>query len=103
MIPWSVIVSVEDVSETIKAAGPVVLRGRTLPPKAIAVVDALAPALLAGLIIVELAGYQWRQVDWTVIPGLACAGALQFVKAPVLISILSAVIITSAVRGIPGA
>lgn len=102
MIPWPVIVSIAVVSAAIKAAGPVVLRGRRLPARAVAVVDALAPALLAGLLIVELAGYRWRQGDWTVLPGLACAGVLGLAKAPALICILSAVAVTAAVRTIVG-
>ena len=37
----------------LKASGPVALGGRQLPPRALAVIALLAPAILAGLVVTE--------------------------------------------------
>ena len=40
----------------IKAAGPIVLGGRELPPRVVGVITLLAPALLTALVVVETVG-----------------------------------------------
>jgi hypothetical protein len=52
---------------------------------------ALAPALLTGLVIVELAGPQWSDFDWTALPGLAAGGVAYVKGVPDLLSIAIAV------------
>ena len=47
----------------LKASGPLVLGDRRLPPVARRVVALMAPVLLAGLIVVELAGPDWDRLD----------------------------------------
>ena len=44
------------VTAAIKAAGPIVLGGRELPPQFLGVVSLLAPALLAALVVTADAG-----------------------------------------------
>lgn len=95
---WVVVVAVAVISAAMKAAGPVLLLDRTFPLRTAAVIDALAPALLTGLIVVELLGPRWREVDWTVLPGLGLAGVLWFLKLPDVICIVVAVAATVAVR-----
>lgn len=48
---WVAIVAVALASAAIKAAGPVLVGGRELPPRANAVIALLAPALLAALVV----------------------------------------------------
>lgn len=48
---WTLIALVAAVTFAIKAAGPVTLGGRDLPPALVRVVDLLAPALLTALIV----------------------------------------------------
>jgi uncharacterized membrane protein len=98
MSPWGVILAVAVVSAAIKAAGPVVLQDRTFPPRTAAVIDALAPALLAGLIVVELLGRAWEGADATVVPGLVLGAALRFAKVPDAICVAAAVAATVLVR-----
>ena len=59
----------------IKAAGPVALGGRDLPPRVNGVVARLAPALLAALVVVETFGRGHElAVDESAIGLLAAAG-----------------------------
>jgi hypothetical protein len=57
---WLSIVAVTMANWLLKAAGPLVLGKRTLPRMARDVVSLMAPVLLAGLIVVELAGPEWE-------------------------------------------
>lgn len=98
MSPWGVILAVAVISAGIKAAGPMLLQDREFPPRVALVIDALAPALLAGLIVVELLGQRWREADWTVLPGLALGGLLRLLKVPDLLCVLAAVVGTALVR-----
>jgi branched-subunit amino acid transport protein len=50
---WTTIAVLAVATAAIKAAGPVALGGRPLPPHAAAVIAFLAPALLAALVITE--------------------------------------------------
>ena len=53
----------------LKASGPLVLGHRRLPRVARHVVALVAPVLLAGLIVIELAGPDWDGLDWRQIVG----------------------------------
>jgi hypothetical protein len=74
-----------------KAAGPVFIGDRQPSPGAREMIMALAPALLTGLVIVELAGPQWSDFDWTALPGLAAGGVAYVKGVPDLLSIAIAV------------
>ena len=47
----SLIAGLAVITAAIKAAGPIVLGGRELPPRFLAVISLLAPALLAALVV----------------------------------------------------
>jgi hypothetical protein len=81
-----------------KAAGPAILADREFPPRAQAAIEALSPALLAGLLVVELLGQRWALFDWTVLPGLFAAAMCWRLHAPHLVSIAVAVAVTVVVR-----
>jgi hypothetical protein len=81
-----------------KAVGPAVLADREFPPRAQAAIDAFTPALLAGLLVVELLGERWALFDWTVLPGLLAAAACWRLHAPQLVCIAVAVAVTVLVR-----
>ena len=53
---WLVVAAVGAFTMAFKAAGPVALGGRPLPPRIAAVVDLLAPALLAALVVTQTVG-----------------------------------------------
>jgi len=85
-----------------KSIGPMVLGDREFPPRLQAVTDAFGPALLAGLVVVELAHDHWRGFDWTVLPGLAAATIAWRFKLPDLACIAIGVVVTVLVRILVG-
>jgi hypothetical protein len=58
-----------------KAAGPALLSDRQPTEKVQAILISLSPALLAGLVVVQLAGPRWDDLDVALLPGLVAAGA----------------------------
>ncbi len=85
-----------------KSIGPIVLVDREFPPKLQAVTDAFGPALLAGLVTVELAHNHWRDFDWTALPGLAAATLGWRLRLPDLACIAVGVTVTVVVRLLVG-
>jgi branched-subunit amino acid transport protein len=53
---WLVVSIVGAGTIVCKAIGPVLLGGRTLPPQLAGIVDMLAPALLAALVVTQAGG-----------------------------------------------
>lgn len=96
---WLAVFIVGAINVVTKALGPVALGGRTLPAPARAVTALLAPALLAALIVVEVAGPHWADLDWTVPAGLvAVLLARLLLRAPDLVAILAGVAVTALLR-----
>ena len=60
---WLVIVVVGSVTMAFKAAGPVLLGNRELPSRVASVVDVLAPAMLAALVVTQTVGGDRELVD----------------------------------------
>lgn len=85
---WLSILAVCAANWLFKAAGPLVLGDRRLPFVARRVVALMAPVLLAGLIVVELAGPDWHGLDGPQVLGVAVAGLAWSVRAPMLIAVL---------------
>jgi hypothetical protein len=81
-----------------KAAGPVFVADREPSPAVREMIMGLAPALLAGLVVVELAGPRWSDFDWTALPGLAAGGVAYLRGVPDLLSIAIAVGATALLR-----
>jgi uncharacterized membrane protein len=52
-VTWSAVAVVGVATIAIKAAGPVLLAGRELPPRLLGVIELLAPALLAALVLTQ--------------------------------------------------
>ena len=98
MSVWLAIVVVAVVNITLKAAGPAVLGKRRLPERAVRAVDALAAALLAGLLVTTLLGARWRDADASVLPGLLAAVGLALARVPALVCVAAAVVVTIGVR-----
>ncbi len=82
----------------LKAAGPLVMDRRTLPPAARAVIDTLPSALLAGMFVGSVAGPQWSLLDPTLLGGLVAAVIAWTARAGPLVSMLACVIITALLR-----
>ncbi len=99
---WITIVAVALASAAIKAAGPVLVGGRELPPRAVAVIALLAPALLAALIVTETFGEDVDLVLDERAVGVAVAAAALALRAPMLLAIALAAVTTALVRAFVG-
>jgi branched-subunit amino acid transport protein len=95
---WLTIVLVALVSIGFKAAGPVLLGDRKVPPRLAGVLALLAPALLAGLVLTGVAGPAWSTADWTLCAGLAAIVVTYLLRVPMLAAILCGVAVTAALR-----
>ncbi|MBH5333651.1 AzlD domain-containing protein [Streptomyces pactum] len=102
MTPWPALAAVAVLSFAIKAAGPVALGGRELPPRARAVIGLMAPALLAGFVVVDVAGPRWSAVDPAVLAGLAAVPVLRLCRLPLPAVLVAAAAVTALVRGLGG-
>jgi hypothetical protein len=85
-----------------KATGPVVLADREPTPTVTELITALSPALLAGLVTVELLGPRWQHTDETAVPGLVAAAVAHRLHAPELACVAIAVLVTAGLRWTPG-
>lgn len=98
MTLWIAIGTVALLNFTFKAVGPAVLGGRELPVRARSVIALVAPALLAGFIVTDLAGPGWSAVDLTLLAGLAAVVVLRRYRAPMPLALLGAVTVTALLR-----
>ena len=95
---WLSILAVTLANWLLKAAGPLVLGDRALPAVARRVVGLVAPVLLAGLIVVDLAGPDWDHVDPSQVAGVAVAGAAWAARAPMLVAVLLGALAAAGLR-----
>jgi uncharacterized membrane protein len=95
---WIVIVIVTLANVAIKAAGPLLVGGRELPPRAVAVIALLAPALLAALVVTQTFGEDGHLVLDERAIGVAVAGLALALRAPVLVAVALAAISTALTR-----
>ena len=70
---WWVVLIAGATSMLLKAAGPVLVGGRALPPRLVSLVECLAPALFAALIVTQVVGGNanctWTNAPWAWRPG----------------------------------
>lgn len=95
---WTLIAGVAAITALIKAAGPVALGGRALPPWFAGVVSLMAPALLAALVVTQTfaRGDEWAVGANTV--GVAAAGVAFLRGASVITGVALAVAVTAGLR-----
>lgn len=97
---WLVVLVVGAVTVALKAAGPVLLGGRELPPPVLRVVVLLAPALLAALVAVGLVGGDRELLFDERMAGLGAAVLALLVRAPILVVVIAAAVATALARGL---
>ena len=95
---WLVVLIVGAGTVVCKAAGPVLLGGRTLPPQLAGIVDMLAPALLAALVVTQAVGGDRKLVLDERLVGIAAAIVAIRLRAPLLVIIVVAASVTALVR-----
>jgi branched-subunit amino acid transport protein len=82
----------------IKATGPLLLADRELPPRLLGVVELLAPALLAALVVTEAVGGSRRYVFDARLLGLAAAVVALRLRAPLLVTVVVAALVAAVAR-----
>jgi branched-subunit amino acid transport protein len=98
---WTVIAALAVCSFLVRAAGPLLLGERPLPPRLAGVVDLLAPALLSALIVTETMGGEQGVEVGESLAGVAAAGLLLLRRPQALLSaIFAAAAVTALLRAL---
>jgi predicted branched-subunit amino acid permease len=95
---WLVVAIVGAGTIALKAIGPVLLGGRSLPSRLAGVVEMLAPALLAALVVTQAVGADRRLVFDERLLGIAAAIVAIRLRAPLLAVVLAAAGVTALAR-----
>ena len=97
---WLTIVALALGTAALKLVGPLLLGGRSLPAQAIGVVELLASALLAALVVVETFGHgRSLTVDARAL-GVGFAAVALLLRAPVTVAVLGAAVVAALARAI---
>jgi hypothetical protein len=95
---WVVIAALAVATAALKLAGPLTLGGRPLPASALSIVELLASALLAALVVVETFGKGRSLVLDARVLGAAFAAVAVWRRAPMIVVVLGAAAVTAVAR-----
>ena len=95
---WLVIGVVGAVTIAFKASGPVLLGRRELPPRALTLVEVLAPAMLAALVVTQTVGAERAIVLDERIAGVAAAAVAIRLRAPLVVVMIVAAAVAATIR-----
>ena len=82
---WVVVAVVGAATILFKASGPVLLGNRELPPRVAAVVELLAPAMLAALVVTQTVGGDREVVVDERLAGVAVGALAIALRAPLVV------------------
>jgi hypothetical protein len=97
---WVTIGGLAVATAAIKAAGQLAHGGRNLPVQLILVISLLAPALLAALVATQTFADGTTLVIDARAAGVAAAATAITLRAPLVVTIVVAALVTAAVRGL---
>jgi branched-subunit amino acid transport protein len=97
---WWMVAIVGVVTIAIKAAGPVLLGGKPLPPKIGRIIGLLAPALLAALVATSTFALGSELVLDARVLGVGAGAIAVAFKAPPLVVVIVAAVVTATARAI---
>ena len=95
---WLVVLVVGAFTIAFKGAGPVLLGGRELPARALAVLELLAPSLLAALVVTQALGGNRSLVFDERLVGVGVAAVSIRLRAPLILVMILAAVTTALVR-----
>lgn len=97
---WVLIALLAMTTALIKAVGPLLVGGRSLPARTAGVIALLPPVLLAALVVTSTFAEGPRlQVDAST-AGVAVAAVLVWQRRPLIVSVLTAVAVTALIRAL---
>jgi branched-subunit amino acid transport protein len=91
-VTWVVVGVVGAVTMVFKASGPVLLGRRSLKPRVAAVVEVLAPAMLAALVVTQTVGGDQEIVLDERLLGVAAGAVAIALRAPLLLVMVVAAV-----------
>jgi len=95
---WTAVLLVGAGTIALKASGPVLLGGRAVPDTFARVLDMLAPAVLAALVVTQLVAGDRELVLDERLGGIAAAGVAIALRAPILVTVVVAAVVTALLR-----
>ena len=95
---WIMVVVVGFATVLLKAAGPVFLGRRALPPRLQSVVGLLAPVMLTALVVTQTFGGDGEISVDARAPGVAAAAVAVCLRAPLVAAMAIAALVTALVR-----
>ena len=95
---WTVVLLVGGFTIAFKAAGPVLLGGRTLPPRIVDAFELLAPSLFAALIVTQAVGGDEEIVIDARLVGVGAGLVAILLRAPLIVVIVVAAAATALAR-----
>lgn len=97
---WVTIAALAFATAALKLAGPLLLGGRPLPAGAMSVIELLASALLAALVVVETFGKgRSLTIDARAL-GVGVATVALLKRAPMIVAVLGSAAVAAIVRAI---
>jgi branched-subunit amino acid transport protein len=97
-VSWLVIAVVGAVTIAFKASGPVLLGKRELPARVASVVEVLAPAMLAALVVTQTVGGDRELVIDERLAGVVAGGIAVWLRAPLLVVMVVAAVTAALIR-----
>jgi uncharacterized membrane protein len=95
---WLTIATLALATAVLKLTGPLALGGRSLSPRALSVVELLASALLAALVVVETFGKGRSLTLDARVLGVAFAVLALWRRAPMIVVVVGAAAVTALAR-----
>jgi branched-subunit amino acid transport protein len=95
---WVVVAVVGVATVLFKAAGPVLLGDRTLPPRVQSVVELLAPVMLTALVVSQTFGSDGTVSVDARVPGVAAGAVAVWRGLPIVAAMVIAALVTASVR-----
>jgi hypothetical protein len=97
---WATIGSLAVATAGLKLVGPLLLGGRALPANAMSIIELLASALLAALVVVETFGKGHSLTLDARALGVAFAAVALWRRAPVLVAVIGAASVAAIARAL---
>jgi branched-subunit amino acid transport protein len=97
---WATVVAVGVGTVLLKAVGPVGVAGRTLPPTLERLLELIAPAILAALVVVETFASGRHLVVDARLAGVGAGIACVLARAPLWLVVLCGALATAGVRAL---